>query len=85
MSSDSADTNLFQIAKPVHFVFLIALVVHKDLLEHTGVRETVPPGLPTAASTPLVVQVCILCAQRSPSTFLRVTDLCKAKVKTATY
>lgn len=39
MSSDSADPNLFQIAKPIHFVFLIALVVHKDPLEHAGVRD----------------------------------------------
>lgn len=40
----------------------------------------VPPELPTAASPPLVVQeVRVLC------TFHRVTDLCKAKVKTATY
>lgn len=39
MSSDFADPNLFQSAKPILFVFLIALVVHKDPLECTGVRD----------------------------------------------
>lgn len=86
MSSDSADPNLLQIAKSIHFVLLIALVMHKDPLEHTGVPEAAPPGLSVQPAHLAVIQeVCVLRAQRSPSTFLRVTYLCKANVKTATY
>lgn len=86
MSSDSADPNPFQIAKSINFVFLIALVMHEDPLEHTGVTEAAPPGL-SVQPAPLAVtqEVCVLRALRSPSTFLRATHLCKAKVKTATY
>lgn len=39
MSSNSADPNLFQSTKPIPFGFLIELVVHKDPLDCTRVRD----------------------------------------------
>lgn len=36
---DSADPNLFRSAKPLQFVFLVALVVRKGHLDSTGVRD----------------------------------------------
>lgn len=51
VSSDSVDPNLFQSAKPIQFVFLIALVVHKDPLECTGGRDAGSEPQPTHRAT----------------------------------